>query len=159
MPFMASSLAFALTYIWARRNPSIKMSLFGVITYVALSPLPSLRHIGQVCLGCGSRADMGVCRITAPYLPLCLVAFSWLLQGGFDAAIGDIVSLFSPKSTSVMAAPSRVGVVVVDVAAAVTVADRYTKDWDIGRTYVCVFTRLLAQGNVVNDWSRRDKDT
>lgn len=102
---------------------------------------------------------MGVCRITAPYLPLCLVAFSWLLQGGFDAAIGDIVSLFSPKSTSVMAAPSRVGVVVVDVAAAVTVADRYTKDWDIGRTYVCVFTRLLAQGNVVNDWSRRDKDT
>lgn len=31
--------------------------------------------------------------ITAPYLPLCLVAFSWLLQGGFQAAIGDIVSL------------------------------------------------------------------
>jgi Derlin-2/3 len=31
-------------------------------------------------------------RITAPYLPLCLVAFSWLLQGGFQAAIGDIVS-------------------------------------------------------------------
>jgi Derlin-2/3 len=31
-------------------------------------------------------------RITAPYLPICLVAFSWLLQGGFEAAIGDIVS-------------------------------------------------------------------
>jgi hypothetical protein len=29
--------------------------------------------------------------VTAPYLPLCLVAFSWLLQGGFDAAVGDIV--------------------------------------------------------------------
>ena len=31
--------------------------------------------------------------ITAPYLPLCLVAFSWLLQGGFSVAIGDIASL------------------------------------------------------------------
>jgi Derlin-2/3 len=74
MPFMASSLAFALVYIWSRRNPSIKMSLFGVITYVLL------RGVGL----------MG--RITAPYLPICLVAFSWLLQGGFEAAIGDIVS-------------------------------------------------------------------
>lgn len=34
----------------------------------------------------------GVITITAPYLPLCLVAFSWLLQGGFQAALGDIVS-------------------------------------------------------------------
>lgn len=33
------------------------------------------------------------CRITAPYLPICLVAFSWLLQGGYRAAVGDIVSL------------------------------------------------------------------
>ena len=32
MPFLSSSLAFALVYIWSRRNPSIKMSLFGVIT-------------------------------------------------------------------------------------------------------------------------------
>ena len=31
-------------------------------------------------------------RITAPYLPICLVGFSWLLQGGFQAAVGDIVS-------------------------------------------------------------------
>ncbi|KAK1925644.1 Derlin [Papiliotrema laurentii] len=65
MPFLSSSLAFALTYIWSRRNPSVKMSLFGVIT------------------------------VTAPYLPLCLVAFSWLLQGGFDAAIGDIVGILA----------------------------------------------------------------
>jgi Derlin-2/3 len=76
MPFMASSLAFALVYIWSRRNPSIKMSLFGVITYV-ISPK------GKVLMS----------RITAPYLPICLVAFSWLLQGGFQAAIGDIVSI------------------------------------------------------------------
>ncbi|KAI9634773.1 Derlin [Dioszegia hungarica] len=65
MPFLSSSLAFSLVYIWSRRNPSIKMSLFGVIT------------------------------ITAPYLPLCLVAFSWLLQGGFQAAIGDIVGILA----------------------------------------------------------------
>lgn len=34
LPFLSSSLAFSLVYIWSRRNPSIKMSLFGVITYV-----------------------------------------------------------------------------------------------------------------------------
>jgi Derlin-2/3 len=31
MPFLASSLAFALVYVWSRRNPSVKMGLFGVI--------------------------------------------------------------------------------------------------------------------------------
>lgn len=31
MPFLASSLAFSLVYIWSRRNPAVKMSLFGVI--------------------------------------------------------------------------------------------------------------------------------
>ncbi|BEJ12552.1 hypothetical protein CspHIS471_0210120 [Cutaneotrichosporon sp. HIS471] len=65
MPFLSSSLAFALVYIWSRRNPSVKMSLFGVVT------------------------------ITAPYLPFCLVAFSWLLQGGFDAALGDILGILA----------------------------------------------------------------
>lgn len=34
LPFLSSSLAFALVYIWSRRNPSVKMSLFGIITYV-----------------------------------------------------------------------------------------------------------------------------
>jgi Derlin-2/3 len=34
---------------------------------------------------------MLILRITAPYLPICMVAFSWLLQGGVKAAIGDIV--------------------------------------------------------------------
>ncbi|CAD6587645.1 MAG: hypothetical protein TREMPRED_004816 [Tremellales sp. Tagirdzhanova-0007] len=65
MPFLSSSLAFSLVYIWSRRNPSVKMSLFGIIT------------------------------ITAPYLPLCLVGFSWLLQGGFHAAVGDIVGILA----------------------------------------------------------------
>lgn len=32
MPFLSTPLSFALVYIWARRNPSIKMSLFGVVT-------------------------------------------------------------------------------------------------------------------------------
>ncbi|EIW67503.1 derlin-2/3 [Tremella mesenterica] len=65
LPFLSSSLAFALVYIWSRRNPSIKMSLFGVVT------------------------------ITAPYLPICLVGFSWLLQGGFQAAVGDLVGMLA----------------------------------------------------------------
>lgn len=30
--------------------------------------------------------------IPAPYLPFCLAAFSWLLQNGFQGALGDIVS-------------------------------------------------------------------
>lgn len=38
------------------------------------------------------RTELADDSITAPYLPFCLVAFSWLLQGGFDAALGDIVS-------------------------------------------------------------------
>lgn len=32
MLFLANSLNGALSYIWSRRNPSVKMSLFGVIT-------------------------------------------------------------------------------------------------------------------------------
>lgn len=32
LPFLSSSLAFALVYIWSRRNPYIQMSLFGVVT-------------------------------------------------------------------------------------------------------------------------------
>lgn len=39
MPFLSSSLAFSLVYIWARRNPSVKMSLFGVVTYVQIARL------------------------------------------------------------------------------------------------------------------------
>ncbi|KAE8542114.1 hypothetical protein D1P53_001595 [Cryptococcus gattii VGV] len=61
LPFLSSSLAFALVYIWSRRNPSVKMSLFGIIT------------------------------ITAPYLPMALVLFTWVFQGGVRAAVPDIV--------------------------------------------------------------------
>jgi len=63
LPFLSSSLAFSLVYIWSRRNPSIRMSLFGLIT------------------------------ITAPYLPIALVAFSWVMNGGYQAAIGDMVGI------------------------------------------------------------------
>lgn len=34
MPFLASSLAFSLVYIWSRRNPSVKISLLGVVKWV-----------------------------------------------------------------------------------------------------------------------------
>ncbi|TFK52425.1 Der1-like protein [Heliocybe sulcata] len=61
LPFLSSPLAFVPIYLWSRRHPSTPISLFGLIT------------------------------ITAPYLPLALVGFSWLLNGTWRAAAGDLV--------------------------------------------------------------------
>jgi Derlin-2/3 len=61
LPFLSSSLAFVPIYLWSRRHPSTPISLFGLIT------------------------------ITAPYLPITLVAFSWVLNGTWKAAAGDLV--------------------------------------------------------------------
>ena len=61
MPFLSSPLAFVPIYIWSRRHPSTQISLFGIVT------------------------------LTAPYLPLTLVAFSWLLNGTWRAALGDLL--------------------------------------------------------------------
>lgn len=61
LPFLSSSLAFVPIYLWSRRHPSTPISLFGMIT------------------------------ITAPYLPVALVLFSWLLSGTWKAATGDLV--------------------------------------------------------------------
>lgn len=61
MPFLSSPLAFVPIYMWSRRHPSTQISLFGIIT------------------------------ITAPYLPLALVAFSWFLNGTWKAAAGDLL--------------------------------------------------------------------
>jgi len=61
LPFLSAPLAFVPIYIWARRHPSTQISLFGVVT------------------------------ITAPYLPLALVAFSWVLNGNWRAAGGDLL--------------------------------------------------------------------
>ena len=48
-------------YLWSRRHPSTPISLFGLIT------------------------------ISAPYLPIALVAFSWILSGSFKAAASDLI--------------------------------------------------------------------
>ena len=61
LPFLSSSLAFVPIYLWSRRHPSTPISLFGLIT------------------------------ITAPYLPVALVLFSWILSGTWKAATGDLV--------------------------------------------------------------------
>ena len=61
LPFLSSSLAFVPIYLWSRRHPSTPISLFGLFT------------------------------ITAPYLPIALVAFSWVLSGTWKAAAGDLV--------------------------------------------------------------------
>jgi len=61
LPFLSAPLAFVPIYIWSRRHPSTQISLFGLLT------------------------------ITAPYLPLALVAFSWIINGTWTAAAGDLV--------------------------------------------------------------------
>ncbi|KZS93554.1 Der1-like protein [Sistotremastrum niveocremeum HHB9708] len=61
MPFLSSSLAFVPIYLWSRRHPDTQISLFGLVT------------------------------ITAPYLPLALVCFSWLLNGSWRAAAADLM--------------------------------------------------------------------
>ncbi|CAO1623201.1 unnamed protein product [Parajaminaea phylloscopi] len=63
LPFLGSPLAFVLVYIWSRRNRHIRLSLFGLLV------------------------------ITAPYLPLALVAFSWVLSGSAQAVKGDLLGL------------------------------------------------------------------
>ncbi|KAJ7175868.1 Der1-like protein [Mycena filopes] len=60
-PSSPQSLAFVPIYLWSRRHPSTPISLFGLFT------------------------------ITAPYLPIALVAFSWILNGTWKAAAGDLV--------------------------------------------------------------------
>jgi len=60
LPFLSSSLAFVPIYLWSRRHPSTPISLFGLFT------------------------------ITAPYLPIALVAFSWVLNGTWKAAVADL---------------------------------------------------------------------
>ncbi|GAA6059904.1 hypothetical protein JCM10212_005287 [Sporobolomyces blumeae] len=58
-PFLSSPLSFTLVYLWSRLNPSVRLSLFGLIT------------------------------ITAPYLPYALCLFSWALSGPtFGAGAG-----------------------------------------------------------------------
>lgn len=60
LPFLSSSLAFVPIYLWSRRHPTTPISLFGLIT------------------------------ISAPYLPIALVAFSWVLNGTWKAAVADL---------------------------------------------------------------------
>jgi len=62
-PFLSSPLSFTLVYLWSRLNPSVRLSLFGVVT------------------------------ITAPYLPYALVIFSWALSNTWNAVIGDLLGI------------------------------------------------------------------
>ena len=50
-------------YLWSRLNPSVRLSLFGVVT------------------------------ITAPYLPYALVIFSWALSSSWNAVVGDLLGI------------------------------------------------------------------
>jgi Derlin-2/3 len=61
LPFLSSPLAFVPIYIWARRHPSTPISLFGLIT------------------------------LTAPYMPIALVGMSWMINGTWKAAAGDLM--------------------------------------------------------------------
>ncbi|KAG8953803.1 hypothetical protein FRC04_001433 [Tulasnella sp. 424] len=61
LPFLSAPLAFVPIYLWSRSHPATQLSLFGLIN------------------------------ITAPYLPLALVGFSYLINGSYSAAAGDLV--------------------------------------------------------------------
>ncbi|CAO1622537.1 unnamed protein product [Sympodiomycopsis kandeliae] len=64
IPFLGSSLAFVMVYIWSRRNKFVRLNLFGVVI------------------------------INAPYLPFTLCAFSWMITGGNSHAVkGDLLGL------------------------------------------------------------------
>jgi len=61
LPFLSSPLAFTLVYIWSRRQPAMRISLFGILT------------------------------VSAPYLPIALVAISWVINGTWRAAASDLM--------------------------------------------------------------------
>lgn len=63
LPFLGQPLAFVMVYIWSRRNRHVRLSLFGVLV------------------------------ITAPYLPIALCAFSWIITGSAMAVKGDLLGL------------------------------------------------------------------
>lgn len=63
IPFLGSPLAFVMVYVWSRRNRHIRLSLFGILV------------------------------ITAPYLPIALCAFSWMITGSAGAVKGDLLGL------------------------------------------------------------------
>ncbi|GAA5930473.1 uncharacterized protein JCM15063_004815 [Sporobolomyces koalae] len=58
-PFLSSPLSFTLVYLWSRMNPSVRLSLFGLLT------------------------------ITAPYLPYALCLFSWILSSGGGSSMSS----------------------------------------------------------------------
>ncbi|KAK6510715.1 hypothetical protein TWF506_009818 [Arthrobotrys conoides] len=63
MPFLGSPLAFSIVYIWARRNPSVRLSFLGLFVF------------------------------NAPYLPFVLLGFSLLINGNMpkDDALGIVI--------------------------------------------------------------------
>lgn len=63
MPFLGSPLSFSLVYIWARRNPAVRLSFLGLFVF------------------------------TAPYLPWVLLGFSLLLHNTLpkDDLLGIVV--------------------------------------------------------------------
>lgn len=63
LPFLGSALAFVMVYLWSRRNSHVRMSLFGVLV------------------------------ISAPYLPIALCAFSWILTGSVHSVKADLLGL------------------------------------------------------------------
>jgi Derlin-2/3 len=63
MPFLGSPLSFSLVYIWARRNPSVRLSFLGLFVF------------------------------SAPYLPWVLLGFSLMLNNSLpkDDLLGIVV--------------------------------------------------------------------
>lgn len=50
LPFMGSALSFTMVYIWARRNPYVRLNFLGLIVFTA-PYLPWVLLIFSLCLG------------------------------------------------------------------------------------------------------------
>lgn len=63
MPFLGSPLSFSLVYIWARRNPSVRLSFLGLFVF------------------------------SAPYLPWVLLGFSLVINSSVpkDDLLGVVI--------------------------------------------------------------------
>lgn len=70
MTFLGNSLSFMMVYVWARRNPFVRMSFLGLFTF------------------------------TAPYLPWVLLGFSFLLEHDGQNANGRALAAAADSSTT-----------------------------------------------------------
>ena len=126
MHFLGSSLSFMMVYLWARRNPFVRMSFLGLFTFTA-PYLPwvllgfsfLLGHDGQCTRGFGGdeRTPAQTQRLLADYSPVCfaccaLPLFRPAMADSLGIAIGhlyyfleDVYPLMTPTRKRILKTP------------------------------------------------------